>query len=64
VTRWLWAVLLAFLKALIAEDQDKEGRAKAYRATRKEVDHADDQITGDDPDLARRWLHERDQSKR
>lgn len=42
----------------------REGRQRAdtaalkdYQKTRKRIDEAD--IVGDDPDAARRWLHER-----
>jgi hypothetical protein len=40
-----------------AEKQSDFDRAKDYIKTRKRIDEAD--IVGDDPDAARRWLHER-----
>jgi hypothetical protein len=68
VTGWL-ASLLAIFRAIGAwlmvrraeqavEAEHRAGNAEAYAATRKEIDHADE-IVGDDPAAARRWLRER-----
>ncbi len=40
----------------------KSEAEKGYRKTREKIDEAD--IVGDDPDRARRWLHERDANQR
>jgi len=42
-----------------ATTEGKAKQAEAYQDTRKRMDAVDD--LGDDPDLARRWLHERGQ---
>lgn len=67
--RWLGLVLLAVASALGYAElraaqarRDAEGEAELNKATdyiktRKRMDDAD--IVGDDPDAARRWLHER-----
>jgi hypothetical protein len=56
------AAILALLGIYLAGRQGASQRAKSealrdYAETRKKADEAD--IVGDDPDLARRWLHER-----
>ena len=56
------AALLAVLGIYLAGRKDARQTAKSdalqdYAETRKKADEAD--IVGDDPDLARRWLHER-----
>jgi hypothetical protein len=56
------AALLAVLGIYLAGRQGASQRAKSdalrdYAETRKKADEAD--IVGDNPDLARRWLHER-----
>lgn len=67
MTGWL-ASLLGILRAIgtwlmvrkaeqAVEDRHRAEDAEAYVATRREIDHAE--IVGNDPDAARRWLHER-----
>ena len=56
------AALLAVLGIYLAGRKDARQTAKSdalqdYAKTRKKADEAE--IVGDDPDLARRWLHER-----
>ena len=60
----LGALLLALLGVYAAGRRDARQRAaqeadEAYRETRERIDEVD---LGNDPDLARRWLHERGQS--
>lgn len=65
IWRFLWkpaAALLAILGIYLAGRKDARQTAKSdalrdYAETRKKADEAE--IVGDDPDLARRWLHER-----
>jgi hypothetical protein len=65
IARAAWkpvAALLAVLGIYLAGRNDARQRAKSdalkdYAETRKKADEAD--IVGDNPDLARRWLHER-----
>ena len=60
------AILRAVITWIVARTAIKMERAKAriqkaegYVATRKEIDNAVEEHLGDDPDAARRWLHER-----
>lgn len=68
MTGWL-ASLLAILRSIGAwlmvrraeravEDRHRAESAEAYVAKRKEIDRAEE-IVGDDPAAARRWLRER-----
>jgi hypothetical protein len=65
IAKALWkpvAAILAVLGIYLAGRQGASQRAKSdalkdYAETRKKADEAD--IIGNDPDLARRWLHER-----
>jgi hypothetical protein len=67
----LWPYIAALLAAAVAgwrlyakggADQRLEttlDAAERYAKTRKDMDDADAEIHGADPDAARRWLHER-----
>lgn len=57
----LGAIVFAFVMRGIGRREGRQGaylrRAEGYQKTRKKMDDAD--IVGNDPDAARRWLHER-----
>lgn len=60
------AILLALLYAFArgrrsARRETALEAAERYAKQRRKMDDAQD-VVGDDPDLARRWLHERSQS--
>lgn len=61
---WAFAAVLAFLAVWgLAKRQARQETALAaaerYAKTRRKIDDAD--TLGNDPDAARRWLHERGQ---
>ena len=63
---WLLAGLVAFagVWGMAKREQRQQTAleaAEAYAKTRKEIDHAPD--FGNDADIGRRWLHERDANK-
>lgn len=59
ISQIVWKFLTIWL---VRADAKKDAAAAQYIDTRKRMDEAD--IVGDDPDLARRWLSERGDTKR
>jgi hypothetical protein len=51
----------ASLDAALARAREERDRLASYKETRKEMDDA---MGGNDPDAARRWLHERGSAER
>jgi hypothetical protein len=52
---------MGWLDASLQRARSERDALAGYRDTRKEIDHAH---YGNDPDVARRWLHERGEQDR